>query len=218
MKRPARVPLQLPEPIHQRLNAYALAAGAAGVGVLAFTHAAVAKIIYTPTHRHIHRNTFYNLDINHDGITDFTLNNRYFTSTEGIHYGEFLATVIRGNFTEGARGLPFALRSGVRVDPPWTYRGVCMVCPKGHAEQGHWINAKNRYLGLKFQINGQYHYGWARLSVETNGQFITAATLTGYAYETIPNKPIITGKTHGKDEATLGRLAQGASGVVQEKK
>jgi hypothetical protein len=25
-------------------------------------------------------------------------------------------------------------------------------------------------------------------------------------YETIPNKPIMAGKTHGKDEATLGRL------------
>jgi hypothetical protein len=44
------------------------------------------------------------------------------------------------------------------------------------------------------------------------------ATLTGYAYETIPNKPIITGKIKGPDvitlePATLGRLAQGASGI-----
>jgi hypothetical protein len=37
---------------------------------------------------------------------------------------------------------------------------------------------------------------------------------TGYAYETIPNKPIITGRTHGRDDATLGRLARGASGVT----
>jgi len=33
------------------------------------------------------------------------------------------------------------------------------------------------------------------------------ATLTGYAYETIPNKPIIAGKTKGP--ATLERLALG---------
>jgi hypothetical protein len=36
--------------------------------------------------------------------------------------------------------------------------------------------------------------------------------ITGYAFETIPNKPIIAGKTRGKDDATLGQLAQGASG------
>jgi hypothetical protein len=32
----------------------------------------------------------------------------------------------------------------------------------------------------------------------------STATLTGYAYETIPNKSIIAGKTHGKNAATLG--------------
>jgi len=45
-----------------------------------------------------------------------------------------------------------------------------------------------------------------------------SATLTGYAYETIPGKAIITGKTHGPDvitlqDASLGHLARGASGL-----
>jgi hypothetical protein len=40
------------------------------------------------------------------------------------------------------------------------------------------------------------------------------ATLTGYAYETIPNKPIIAGETNGPDaftvqERSLGHLAAG---------
>jgi hypothetical protein len=61
-------------------------------------------------------------------------------------------------------------------------------------------------------IEGKSHYGWARMSVEIKGTNLTA-TLTGYAYETIPNKPIIAGKTHGKDEATLGHLATGASAI-----
>jgi hypothetical protein len=58
---------------------------------------------------------------------------------------------------------------------------------------------------------------------------MVSATLTGYAYETIPNKPIIAGKTRGTDEvsgvehpspasfsaadsepATLGLLAMGS--------
>jgi hypothetical protein len=48
-----------------------------------------------------------------------------------------------------------------------------------------------------------------------------AATLTGYAYETIPNKPIITGETKGPDvitldPATLGHLAVGASQTLDD--
>jgi len=56
------------------------------------------------------------------------------------------------------------------------------------------------------------------------------ATLTGYAYETIPNKPTIAGKTHGPDDeqqpasvslaapkpelATLGLLASGSPALL----
>lgn len=88
------------------------------------------------------------------------------------------------------------------------------------------------YLGLKFMIGNEVHYGWARVVVSTKPQSLTiTATLTGYAYETVPNRPIITGVTQGTldaasgvesaavDEtsapgaATLGRLAQGATGV-----
>ena len=84
--------------------------------------------------------------------------------------------------------------------------------------EGPWANGgegvKNRYLGLRLIIKGKIHYGWARLNVKVTLAPSITATLTGYAYETIPNKPIVAGKEHGEDEATLGRLAQGASGVA----
>ncbi len=69
MKRPSNPS----ESLHQRLNAYALAASAAGVSVLALTQAAQAKIVYTKTHHVIGKNSTFKLDLNHDGITDFTL-------------------------------------------------------------------------------------------------------------------------------------------------
>ena len=67
-------------------------------------------------------------------------------------------------------------------------------------------------MGLRFDIKGQSHYGWAHLQNVT----VVGGTLTGYAYETIPNKPIITGKTKGPDVITLepgslGALAAGAA-------
>jgi hypothetical protein len=84
---------------------------------------------------------------------------------------------------------------------------------------GQWANGgkglKNGYLGLKFMLSGKVHYGWARVSLTIKNNRFNTATLTGYAFETIPNKSIIIGKTHGPDviakPATLGGLAAGAS-------
>ena len=100
----------------------------------------------------------------------------------------------------------------------------------GQGTIGRWLNVNNHYLGLKFQIKGKTHFGWARLSVHVSGSAFVKATLTGYAYETISNKPIVAGRTNSDadetldaDEsspavmrpaplpATLGRLALGSS-------
>jgi hypothetical protein len=70
--------------------------------------------------------------------------------------------------------------------------------PRGTGFQGLWANGgkgvKDRYLGFKFAIYGKTHYGWARLNVKVgySDEVYINAALTGYAYETIPNKPIIT--------------------------
>jgi hypothetical protein len=87
------------------------------------------------------------------------------------------------------------------------------------------------YLGLKFTVGSEVHYGWARVEVHASGLTITA-TLTGYAYETVANRPIITGLTHGTFDmsgemdpaalqqapvstpGTLGQLALGAAGAT----
>jgi hypothetical protein len=83
---------------------------------------------------------------------------------------------------------------------------------------GSWINVNDRYLGVKFTINGETHYGWARLSVQAVPPITFTATLTGYAYETIRNKSISAGQTKETDDSseaanatsgTLGRLALG---------
>ena len=92
---------------------------------------------------------------------------------------------------------------------------------------GPWANAWHRYLGLKFHIKGKVHYGWARLNVQWKN---LTATLTGYAYETVPGESIITGGESNRrpqqaeqpspvalaapppKPATLGLLAMGASG------
>jgi hypothetical protein len=61
------------ESTHRRLNAYAVAARAAGVGLLALVQPADAKIVYTRAHHVIGSGDSYKLDLNHDGVKDFTL-------------------------------------------------------------------------------------------------------------------------------------------------
>jgi hypothetical protein len=65
----------LSESIHQQLNTYALAASAAGVSFIALAQPAQAKIVYTTAHVKIGSGGVgsYDLDLNHDGVTDFTL-------------------------------------------------------------------------------------------------------------------------------------------------
>src|ERR1700722_19502171 len=80
MKGRSRRPFELPESLQSRINAYALAASAAGVGMLALAQPAEAKIVYHKTHLVIAGAERYNLDLNHDRITDFSVVNFYTTS------------------------------------------------------------------------------------------------------------------------------------------
>jgi hypothetical protein len=69
------------------------------------------------------------------------------------------------------------------------------------------LNLKQAYLGLKFVIKGKVHFGWARAKVSVG--FSITAVLIGYAYETIPGKPIIAWRPEGSG-SRLGALAGGA--------
>ena len=228
------------ESLEQHLSLYALAASAAGVGMLALAQPAEAKIIYTPTHHVIGQNGHYNLAFDHDG-TDFTLVNSYICNTRQCS-DVLNANPVVGNGVEGKPGggsFAYALNRGAQVGPTRPFAGKLMAgqrCTSATSclwmtSWGRWVNVNNQYLGLKFQIHGKTHYGWARLSVQAGsppGGPIVTATLTGYAYETVPNKPIIAGRTTGPDEdspsgradtaafdaptperATLGLLAMG---------
>ena len=66
--------------VHHQLNLYALAASAAGVSAIALAQPAEAKIVYTPIHKQLPINQYFPLDLNHDGVVDFNLLDRHWTS------------------------------------------------------------------------------------------------------------------------------------------
>jgi hypothetical protein len=192
---------------HRRLDAYALAAGAAGVGMLALAQPSGAKIVYTPAHRIIGPGSSYKLDLSHDGITDFTLRDLHHT-TGTVVSGGLSAVPAAGNGVEGtltrSRPWAYALKRGAVVGPRRPFKAKRMVSIRiedsTHYSYGSWLNVSNRYLGVRFKIAGKVHYGWARLSVAADQHAHVTATLTGYAYETIPNKAITAGQTKGPED------------------
>jgi hypothetical protein len=219
---------------------YTLAAGAAGVGMLALARSAEAKIVYTPANVKIVPNHTVRLDLNHDGKSDFTFKNVLFTSTGATSFRSdrlsilpVSANQIWGRKTSRGYDYASALVAGVKVGASGAFsagpRSMAFGMDQGGSFycEGKWNNVQKRYLGLKFMIHGKTHFGWARLNTNCN-LYKVEAVLTGYAYETIPGKAIITGRTHGPDAeqpdpasltrpaekpASLGLLAIGAPGL-----
>jgi hypothetical protein len=233
---PPRKTANLSESIHRHLNMYALVASAAGVGALALAQPCEAKIIYTKAHHIIGPNQTYRLDLNHDGIADFVLKDFY--ATNSGESGGYLNVLPKRSANEvwaaqhctsgTVRLCAAALPKGTKIGSKGSFR---RDYPKGEImgysdvrgyHAGSWFNV-TRYLGLRFVVKGKTHFGWARLTVSVNNVTFTA-TLTGYAYETIPSKAIVAGATKGPDAAeptaafsthtpepaTLGALALGA--------
>jgi|SRR5579863_7506791 len=228
--RPRRT-ANLSKSVHQQINMYALAASAAGVSLLALAQTAEAKIVYTPATIHITppKDRFtkkqFALDLNHDGLTDFV-----FTNSWGPSDGRLRATFsVNYNFRKNevlATPGPCAvgLAKGKTIGPNKDFRTVNAALG-GYTNTGSvvfcpWGDQKAHYLGLKFSIHGKTHYGWARFDEhfgKDNPPGISVL-LNGYAYETIPNKPIIAGQTKGPNvntppmdtsAGTLGHLALG---------
>jgi hypothetical protein len=74
--RPSNNLSNLSASLHQQLNTYALAAGAAGVSLLALAQPSEAEIMYTPAHGVISRDGSFKTDLNNDGIVDFIIAER----------------------------------------------------------------------------------------------------------------------------------------------
>jgi hypothetical protein len=234
-----RETFKISDSLNRQLNTYEVVASAAGVSVLALATASEAKVVYTETHQVTHTGFPLYIDLNHDGIKDFVLRTTYYAGTSYFKVG-VNASGYR-NMNNAVAGRRFsrssyffsaasALPAGASIGPKrkFAVRFPFMAVElfnRVHTSQdsdvGPWVGkgkgVRNRYLGLKFVIHGKVHYGWARLSVTLGNHRKyddVSGTLTGYAYETVPNKPIIAGQITGPDvitlhPETLGRLALG---------
>jgi len=235
----ARSAVRLGQHLEKYLAAYA--AAATGAVLLAAAPSADAQIVYTPSNTPFalnHQNqgpTFTTLDLNNDGVPDFTfamLSTAHFSSigytTRFKLYMKVVPDqtgneVVQGSLAPTASAVP----AGVTIGPKEKFVADGYMVHQVYSRSGHinqssgtWQKVEFAYVGLKFLINGQVHYGWARVKFPYPYGY-KYPSIYGYAYESTPNTPIVTGQTSGTAPAhstaevprSLGMLAAGASAV-----
>ena len=240
----SRIPARIAAKLDKHLFAYAAAASAASVSLMAATPPAEAKIVYTAANITIPANGSVKLDINKDGVADFSLSfYAYVPRKVPLGYFDDAVTIVplkTGNGvwsvqsskgTDCAAALPTGAKvgAGAAFGPTelllWGSGGTAYSIPDPRCKFA--TLPRGAYLGLKFLIDGETHYGWAHVMVDGYRNEGLKAVVSGYAYETVPNQSINTGKASGPSSvsqlemipltstqpATLGLLARGAESV-----
>jgi hypothetical protein len=216
----SKSPANLAPVLEKHLSAYALVAVTALLGSAA---PAQGKIVYTRADKTIKPNGHFNLDLNHDKLTDFTLLNHFIASSQfqsgtlllqdgakpngGIYHYSFAIPLNQGS----AIGSKQKFLSGQNLrmartskSSEFTYNG------------GPFFDVQRKFLGLRFAIDGKVHYGWARVTVTSSGHGMTIK-LIDYAYSTVPKQHIHAGQGIPHSEQTetplqtLGGLARGVA-------
>lgn len=244
-----KVPLGREAPskaLEHYLKLYATAAISAGVSVLALSGITEGSVVVTNTNINVGPGSLTYIDMNHDGKNDFAFGG----SAGGYHdhtwYGSLAVFPITGGKVVGGARTPTgpyasALSSGANIGPSAHFSSsvaqgqltleFSVASQSGptsnHVLRGPWGYVGSRYLGVKFLINGQIHYGWIRMSISWSGRVF--GTITEYAYETVANKKIAAGATTDSNDAlsantmprsllergpSLGFLALGSDGLT----
>lgn len=55
-----------------------------------------------------------------------------------------------------------------------------------------WYTGGDKYLGMRFKIDGQWHYGWTRIHIATDR---LSFTVKDYAFQQTPNASILVGQS-----------------------
>jgi hypothetical protein len=184
-------------------------------------HHSGAEVIYTDLEPDIVLNNdgqIYDLDLNNDGIDDFTFvftttNFFNFTYYGGANFYFFNAMFVlpgEGNaiaaFTasSGAYAYPYVINEGLDIGPATgnflsdsaqtlVYHFYAIIQSFYYFPiyaAGNWIFGETKkFIGLRINNTDSIHYGWARLDVAPNNKSLT---IRDYAYESESNQAIST--------------------------
>jgi len=142
----------------------------------------------------------YNLDLNNDTTPDFIINA---ISSNASIFAVFLNSNSSNSFlgSQPNYTYPFAMNAGDPISSGqagWYNNGTLnyVSCLYG-AGSSNWCGVTDKFLGLRFDVGGNTHYGWARLDVSASGD---SFTIKDYAYNSTPGAPINAGQTLSTNE------------------
>ena len=144
---------------------------------------------------------FYQLDLNNDGIIDFTI------SQDHSESWEFLQIISNPNSGNGILSVspwythPLPLKKGNKIFNEGEYHNgeiytnhalfninECFFddpnCPY------NWKGKGDMFIGLRIVMNGKFYYGWVQMNVEAIHQWV----IKDYAFNSTTNKPIYAGQ------------------------
>jgi hypothetical protein len=177
----------LPQMLDRRLLLYALAAGA----TLASSTPSQAEVVFTPSNAVLSRLGKFDIDLDNDGSADFTIlralgrYSTYESLPDLFAYGKRPShQIVTKSFSA------LALAKNTQIGPGQDFRAFTLMETPFY--EGYWRGAKSRCLGVRFLSHGEVHYGWIGFR-EVRG--FAAASFYGWAYETVPDKPILAGDT-----------------------
>ncbi|MBP1631047.1 MAG: hypothetical protein H6Q15_1940 [Bacteroidetes bacterium] len=145
----------------------------------------------------------YGLDFNKDGVLEFKLSNTGF-DVENINcYIEYNITNQVNNIwasgtNEDGWDLPKNLTANTQIGSSgnWIGAGDCSLI-SWTDETPVFTVGTTAYMGFRFKIGSNTHYGWAKVVVSGNSTTGYTATFQQIAYESTPNTPIKVAQTLG---------------------
>lgn len=164
----------------------------------------IAQIVYTNVNPDsIIDNKSYNLDLNNAGIADFIMiDSSWQSCAPGQDDVEEITPLNNNAVLSDSKNHPYALHVNDTITSnsvSWLTSGNQILAkflveclPRGGGfilhQSGHWFSTKERYLGLKLIKGINTYYGWI-------GLLNTPVNVTAYAFNSIPNQPILAGET-----------------------
>tara|TARA_B100000809_G_scaffold117877_1_gene116243 strand:+ start:1052 stop:1879 length:828 start_codon:yes stop_codon:yes gene_type:complete len=142
----------------------------------------------------------YFLDLDSDGTNDFRIfHNNASSSSSGI----LISPLTASNDVLGSAGTPYAypfvLNSGDAISSggtAWNNNGFSAGFQSlnygSSCSAGNWCGVTDGFIGLRFNIGGSTHYGWARLDIPNDNS--QAWTVKDFAYNQTANTSITAGQ------------------------
>jgi hypothetical protein len=144
-----------------------------------------------------HCSKSYSLDLNNDGLGDFIILLGHGCINNCIRSVSIAPDSSVNAFAISSNGAKkFFMNDTIGPAQTWqnSSSAVLRRWGSGSVYAGEWIYETDKYLGLSINVSGLTYYGWVRLDVTVDS--VTGfRTIKDYAYNTIPNQPILAGQT-----------------------